>query len=565
MQARLASAALVLVVLATAVPSAAADSYEADRARASRVDRGDLIVLDLYGSYTEMGREEAQLLGEAATVAADLYDDHWNGLVHNRGLLGWFVNTLVIPFWGSAGGGWREDSGFFAEAAGIARALARPRDTDGVRLVYGAVYGGASTAFAATRGATADGRAILGRNVDWSDDTGRRRPILRRYHPDNGDFVHLTASWPLVFVPIVGLNAAGLAISMNFFDADDMLSLGFPRIVYRRLLQRARTVDEALALLADPGNRGGASILVLADATGDIAVAECTASRCAVFRPTGDWVAQANHTRTTDMHDHDRGRGPDSIRRQAAMADAVRRRAGAITPIAASEILRDRANSRFINDSIVANLRVLNPVVVQPATRTLWHSTTMQPIAPFGAMVPFTVDGSTPDAPPLPADPGMTDGTLARQVEVVAAMRHAERLYEGGRAGDAGALWDRMAVDAADLLEPHRLAWARARARWSVGRLGEAETLLAAADADGAPFEVRAYAIVARGMIADRTGRRRAALAHYARAAAFLDAHPEYDAADLIEPLRACVAAGRAQQAAGGRVPQLPDLQIIPR
>jgi Acyl-coenzyme A:6-aminopenicillanic acid acyl-transferase len=564
MRAGTVSAALAVMMVAIAAGPAAAASYAENRARATRADRGELIVLDLYGSYTDMGREEAELLGATATVAAELYTDHWDGLVQHRGLLGWFVNALVIPFWGSAGG-WRDDSGFFAEGAGIARALTRPRDSDGVRLVYGAVYGGASTAFAATRGATADGGAILGRNVDWSDDTGRRRPVLRRYHPDNGDFVHLTASWPLVFVPIVGLNAAGLAISMNFFDADDMLSLGFPRILYRRLLQRARTVGEALAMLAEPGNRGGASILVLADARGDIAVAECTASRCAVFRPTDDWVAQANHTRTPDMHDHDRGRAPDSLRRQAAMADAVGRHAGAITPAVASEILRDRANSRFMNDSTVANLRVLNPVIVQPATRTLWHSTSMQPIAPFGALVPFTVDGSTPAAPTLPADPGLGDGTLARQVEVVAAMQQAERLYETGRVGDAGALWDRMAFEAPDLLEPHRLAWARARTRWSSGRLAEAEAFLGAADVDAAPFEVRAYAITARGMIADRAERRRAALDQYDRAATFLDAHPEYDAPDLIDPIRAWIGAGRAQPATGGRLPPLPDLQAIPR
>ena len=564
MQARLAAAALVLILLAIGARPASGDSYAANRARASRLDRGDLIVLDLYGSYADMGREEAELLGPLAVGVAELYADRWDFLVRSQGLLGWIANDLLIPLWGAAGG-WREDSGLFAEGAGIAQALARPRGTDGVRLLYGAIYGGGSTAFAATRGATADGGAIVGRNVDWSDDTGQRRPIVRRYHPDNGDFVHLTASWPLVFVPIVGLNAAGLAVSINFFDADQMMSFGFPRVLYRRLLQQARTVDEALAMLAVPGNRGGACILVLADAGGDIAVAECTATWCAVHRPAGDWVAQANHTRTAEMHDHDQGRTPDSARRQQAMADAVQRRAGAITPAAASEILRDRSNSRFINDSMVANLRVLNAVVVQPAARTLWHSTSMQPIAPFGSMLPFTVEGAATEAATLPADGGLADGTLARQVDVVAAMRQAERFYENGRVGDASALWDRLAVDAADLLEPHRLAWVRARARWSVGRFAEAEPLLAAADVDDAPFEVRAHAIVARAMVADASGRHGAGLAHYARAAALLDADPEYDAAALVGPLRGWIAAGRTGPAPAGRLPAMPDLQAVPR
>jgi hypothetical protein len=553
--------AVVALLVTSVAGAAAADS--ADRPRASRTDVGDLIVLDLYGSYEEMGREEAGLLGPTAAGLADLYADRWHGLVRSQGVLGWFVDDLVLPFWTSAGG-WREDSGFFEEGSGIARALAR-RDADGVRLLYGAVFGGGSTAFAATRGATADGGAIIGRNVDWSDDSGRRQPVVRRYHPDNGDLPYLTASWPLVFVPIVGLNAAGLAISINFFDADEMLSLGFPRVVYRRLLQRARTVAEALDLLAAPGNRGGASILVLADATGDIAIAECTATRCAVHRPSDDWVAQANHTRTADMHDHDRGRSADSARRQAAMADAVRRRAGTITPVVASEILRDRANSPFINDSTVANLRVLNAVVVQPSTRTFWHSTTTQPIAPFGTMVPFAVDGTGESAPPLPADPRLASGALTRQVEVVATMRQAERLFEAGRAGDAGRLWDRLATDAADLLEPHRLAFARARVRWSLGRLPESEELLAAADVEAAPFELRAHAIVARAIVADRLGRRADALDHYRRAATLLDTHPEYDATAVVAPLRAWIHSGLARPATAGRFPAMPDLQNIPR
>ncbi len=558
--AALAAGGLVLAVW-TGATEAAPDP--GSRPLAARADRGDLIVLDLYGSYRDMGRQESELLGPTARALADLYAGRWARLVRRQGMLGGFVDRLALPIWSSLGG-WREDSGFFDEGAGIARALGE-RDADGVRWLYGAVFGGGSTAFAATRSATADGGAIVGRNVDWSDDTGQRRPVVRRYHPDNGDLVYLTASWPLIFVPLVGLNAAGLAISMNFFDADEMIGLGFPRILYRRLLQRARTVEDALALLAEGGNRGGASILVLADAGGAIAIAECAATRCSIHRPAEDWVAQGNHTRTAMMHDHDEGRWSDSVRRQDAMADAVRRRVGTITPEVAAEILRDRSNSRFSNDSTVANLRVLNAVVVHPASRTLWHSTTMQPIAPFGEMVPFSVEEPGAGRPAVAADPRVSGGMLQREVEVVAAMRQAERLFEGGRVGDAGRLWDRLAVEAPDLLEPSRLAWVRARVRWSLGRLAGADELLARADVDEAPFEVRAYARLVRAMVADRMGRRTEALDHYRRAGALLDAHPEYDAPSMVGPLRAWIRAGFAGAETRGRFPAMPDLQNIPR
>lgn len=544
---------------------ASALAGDAAARRPRRTDHDALIVLDVYGSYEEMGRQQVELLGDEARTVRDVYAERWSGLVRTRGVLGRLVDLVVFPMWAGLGG-WREDSGFFDEAGGIARGLTARARTDGVRLVYGGVFGGGSTVFAATRSATVDGRALIGRNVDWSDDGGRRRPVVTRYHPLNGDLPHLTASWPLVIVPIVGVNAAGLAVSINFFDADVMMGLGFPRLLYRRVLQRARSVDEALAFLAEGGNRGGAGMLVLADADGAIAVAECTAKRCATLRPCGDWLAQSNHARTPEMRPHDEGRTADSERRLAAMEAAVRARLGTIDPAAAAAILRDRSNTPFINDATVANLRVLNAVVVDPRARLLWHGTMQQPLAPFGPLVPLAVDEeAAPRVGALAADPRLGGAESPRELGIVAAMRHAARLFDSGRVGDAGAVWDGLAADPANGLEPHRLAWTRARVRWSTGRLAEADALLAEADVGAAPFEIRAYAQVARALIADRRGERAEAVRRYRRAEAFLAEHPFYDAPFVVRPLRAWIRTGLAGPATTGVMPPMPDLQNVPR
>ena len=165
----------------------------------------------------------------------------------------------------------------------------------------------------------------------------------------------------------------------------------------------------------------------------------------------------------------------------------------------------------------------------------------------------------------LPADPRLDGAALRREVEVVAAMRQAARLFAIGRVGDAGLLWDRLAADDASGLEPHRLAWARARVRWSIGKLAEADALLAAADVDAAPFEVRAYAQVARAMVADRRGERAEALRRYRDADAYLAAHPRYDAKLLVEPLHRWIRDGLAAPTTAGRLPAMPDLQCIPQ
>ena len=179
--------------------------------------------------------------------------------------------------------------------------------------------------------------------------------------------------------------------------------------------------------------------------------------------------------------------------------------------------------------------------------------------------MPIAVEEQGIEVESLPADPRLGGPVLRHEVEVVAAMRQASRLFAVGRVGEAGAIWDRLAVEAATELEPRRLAWARARVRWSIGRLAEAEALLAEADVEAAPFEVRVYAKVARGMIADRRQRRGEALAHYRGAAALLDTHPAYDAPELVGPARRWIREGLATFARPGRLPALPDLQCIPQ
>ena len=440
-----------------------------------REDRGGLIVLYLYGSYEEMGREEARLLGQTAIDAETLYGDHWKGLLGRMGVGVKIANALWLPVL-SWTGPFYEQSGMFAESLGIAQELGISR-TDSVRLFYGGIFGG-STSFVATRKATHGGGAILGRNIDWDDDGGLRRPVVVHYYPNNGDLAHISVGWQLGRIPIAGLNEAGLAVSINFFENDQMVGLNFPQFVYRRILQRSRTVNEAIDLLNSTRDLGGPGFVVLADAEGTIAMAECRPSGCAVYRPEGDWFAQSNYARTTEMVPPDRGRTPDAVRRRAAMEAAVRSHLGAITPEVAANILRDRSSSPYVNDSIVANLFVMNSLVVEPASRTLWHSTTNEPFTPFGEMVPFSPVGDA-RAKKIDADPRLGEESMRHQGEVIASMRMATRLTDSGRSKEALALWDRIAQSNEAFVEPSRVAWARARILASIGSYQEADQLLA--------------------------------------------------------------------------------------
>lgn len=512
-----------------------------------REDRGDLIVLHLAGSYEEMGRQQAELLGP---VLRDVYEFNradYDASVAALPLSERVLEPVALPV---ASGLFDDASGFAATMRGIASVLGvAPREV--MRASFALDAG--STVFAATRGATADGGALIGRNVDWGDAGGRRRPVVAHLRPDNGDLAHVSVAWPLMHLPTVGLNEAGFAISLNYFDTEPLVTLLRPEWPQRRALQTARNVEEAIRIFQETERLGAANYVAMADASGAIALLECRpGSACVVFRPANDWFAHANHARSAAMLAFDRYRSPDSFGRQLGMERAVERHLGALTPARAAEILRDRTGHRFANATSVGNLFVLNAAVVQPATGLLWHSTLRQPHAPFGEYVAFSPRGETNGVAPLPASPALAGAAFAAERDAIARARRAVDAQRRGRAAEAREVWDALAAEVPPRLDPARIALARAHA---LHTLGEDETAFAAlepAEDAGAPYDARAYGLAQRAWLADRLGRRDEAVRLWHALTTHLEAAPEYNA---FEKLRALAAAGRAAPAAKGELP----------
>ncbi|MBI4830092.1 MAG: hypothetical protein HY801_00750 [Candidatus Lindowbacteria bacterium] len=523
-------ALIVLLIVLVVLPATSAFGDEP-----RREDIGDLIVLHLYGSYREMGRQQAELLGPNLRDVYEYQLADYRRLVSEAGLGGFLFNGIYMPIYNGLATV-REDSGLHEEMAGMASVLGVP-PRNVMRALLSLAAG--STVFAATRSATADGQALIGRNVDWGDAFTRRRPVVSIYHPDGDDLDYIFVGWPLVGLPTVGVNEAGLAISLNFFVSEPQVSLFFPSWPHRRALQKARTVEEAIKIIATPRRRGISAFLVLADASGEIAMVECTPNKYTVFRPEceapgggtpeGDWFAQANHARTAEMIPFDRYRHPDSFSRRAAMENAVQRHLGNLTPEIAVEILRDRSGERFANASTVANLNVLNSAVVHPASKTLWHSTTMQPHASFGSFVPFTLD-SNADQPTFTAAEALASGALDAEAEEIRATRDVLELHRTGKFQEAREAWDAVLSKELATLNPRRLALGSAVTRDTLGDNEGAYAALEPAVDPEAPFDVRGIALVSRGILADRLGRRESAKEHYEEALKHFAAQPEFTA-----------------------------------
>ena len=546
--------ALLPILLALLAPCfAAADTLP------RREDYGDLVVLYVRGSYREMGRQQAELLGPLAREVFEFNRADFAREIAAGGLAARLLDWVGLPLASALGR--REPSGLGQQVAGLAEGLdVAPREM----LRAGFALDAGSTVFVATRSATADGAALIGRNADWGDAGGRRRPVVTHYYPTNGDLAHVAVGWPLLTLPVVGLNEAGFALSLNFFETEPLLRPIGGEWPHRRALQQARSVEEGIRIFSETPSLAFACFMAMADASGAIALVECRpGGGCAVYRPEGDWFAHANHARSAAMIPYDHYRSPDSFARQAGMEDAVRRRLGAITPAVATEILRDRTGQRFPNSTSVANLFVLNAVVVQPAAGVLWHSTSMQPSAPFGAFRAFSVKDGAAGLAPLPAAPELAAPAFRAELDAIARARGALRAQRSAAlehdaakrsAGFAEALatWDALAAAEPPLLDPARIALARAHALHGLGNLEGAFAALAPAEGREAPFEARAEGLASRALLADRLGRREEALRLWRATLAHLEAGPEFN---VFEEQRALAREGLAAPASESELP----------
>jgi hypothetical protein len=506
-------------------------------------DVGDLILLDVYGSYEEMGEQVATLLGEDGRRVLQLHLDYYERS-RPRGVSGWLFDRVVLPL----AGWWMSDaSGAMDEGRGMARALGISH-ADLLRAQVGANEAGGSTVFVATRSATADGHALVGRNVDWTDLDGRLRPTVVRYHPEgegegeDGDLSYASAGWPLLLLPTVGVNEAGLAFSFNYFATDPQMAPTATAYPHRRVLQRAHSVDEAIAIFQSEFPLVISTFGALADASGDIALLECTTERCEVFRPEGDWFAHSNHARTESMQEEDLYRGPDSLDRRRLMEEAVERHLGELDVARAVEILRDRGGHPYPNASVVGNLFVLNAAVVEPAKRTLWHSDRMEPYAPFGRFVPIPVGDAPAPGDPIPASPFLETDAYRREAAAVARVRAAQNADDIDRdLARANALWAEIFADPPPELDASRLALGWGLSLVAAGRFDQCLSELAAQVGEGADRQTRVAAALLAGVCSDGLGRRGEATAHYRWAQALMQEVPSYTS---YGPMRAMAAAG---------------------
>jgi predicted choloylglycine hydrolase len=150
--------------------------------------------------------------------------------------------------------------------------------------------------------ASPDGVARFGRNLDFpSFNVADKQTVVMIFRPE-GRYAFASIAWPGMVGVLSGMNEHGLSLANMEVDRPRRMPVAMPYILlYRTVLERCKTVDEAIELLKSTP-RQTANNLMLMDASGDRAVVEITPEAVTVRRaPDSAALISTNHHRGTDL------------------------------------------------------------------------------------------------------------------------------------------------------------------------------------------------------------------------------------------------------------------------
>ncbi len=102
-----------------------------------------------------------------------------------------------------------------------------------------------------------------------------------------------------------GMNEHGLCISYNYGHGTDMPKVNVPvSVLVQEALEKCSTTREAVDFLSE-GKRSGGAILLVADASGDMATVELSSNFSGVREPVDGLLVNANHYLCRDMTSYD--------------------------------------------------------------------------------------------------------------------------------------------------------------------------------------------------------------------------------------------------------------------
>lgn len=399
----------------------------------SRVHRG-VRFMKLQGEPFELGFANGKLSGDAPEKLEDVLYRAKDAFIPSKAAQ-WAVRKLVLFKQ-------RNLASFIPEARqleilGLTRAARRDRHSEDGPLYnrvlgYHAVHDVAHmlidnplihghydelkagcTAFAASKPATKDGHVLLARNFDF--EAGRvfdEEKVVIACLPSKGiPFVHV--AWSGMVGAVTGINAEGIACALNAGASDDDASCGRPvSLVVRDVLEQARTLDEAVAIIRAAPVFVSDSYVLASGREERTLVVEKSPGRCAVREAKEGLLLVANHFLTPEFaNDETNGRrrhDATTEERLGRLDELTAPLRGHLDAKSALAILRDRRGPKgkdvgLGNRGAIDGLIATHSVIIDATDRVLWVS-----VAPhtLGHYLRVPLDAMLRDASWAPSDEG---------------------------------------------------------------------------------------------------------------------------------------------------------------
>ena len=231
--------------------------------------------------------------------------------------------------------------------------------------------------------ASPDGVARFGRNLDFQGfDVADNATVVFVQRPADGRNAFAAVGWPGMIGVLSGMNEHGLSLANMEVKRSMRLPSAMPYILlYRTVLERCATVDEAVALL-ERTPRQTANNLMLMDAAGNRAVVEIT--------PDKVYVRRAEAKRALISTNHHRGGrswdAPGYCRRYDSLMNASKRLYGQIDAKALEAMLVDASQGKMTLQSMIfePSNRVLYLSAGSDAARGTFHRLDLKPLFATG-------------------------------------------------------------------------------------------------------------------------------------------------------------------------------------
>ncbi|MBP6628164.1 MAG: hypothetical protein KA297_01960 [Kofleriaceae bacterium] len=354
------------------------------------------------------------------------------------------------------------------------------------------------------------GRAWIGRSfalpglIDGGDSA---TPVLLIAHPTDA-LAWAGVTWPGSIGVVSGVNAEGIVVTLHPARTRDVRETRIARptaLVVRDVLERARTLDDAIRLLSDTTLLGSAAFMVVDGQAGTWAVVERSPTRTAVSRGPSPAVV-GDLLSGSELADDPQN---DRARRTSAATDRLARaaqlvRAPLAGPAALAAALRDRRSADGVaraagHRGLVDDAAAQHVAIFDPVTLVMWIGRdTDQALRGIDLRHELRGEGDRPAppadlAPTTGGDGASTEPVLARVRTARADLRAARAALGAGRLAAAHELAMRALTRAPDL--PEALEW-MARIELARGDRDAARTfaerwLDAGIDAPGSAEELR--------------------------------------------------------------------------